>query len=112
MRVHLRQCNMTCREADQVQYYLQGVPGVVRALSLFDYETSIVEVPDHTGREIKREYEDRMFWHIARRAVTKFFLPVPVRTFVTQVKAVPFVWNGIRSLASGVSTCTSLTVRR
>lgn len=127
MRVHLRQCNMTCREADQVQYYLQGVPGVIRAkvsertadatvffredrgtrdaviraLSLFDYETSIVEVPDHTGREIKREYEDRMFWHIARRAVTKFFLPVPVRTFVTLVKAVPFVWKGIRSLASG-----------
>lgn len=118
---------MTCQEADQVQYYMQETAGVsrvkvsertadatifyggkpeqrnavIQALSGFDYETNSVVLPEHTGRMIQHEYEDRMFWHVARRFVTTFFLPVPIRTAVTIIKAIPFIGRGIRSLAKG-----------
>ena len=127
MRVHLHQCYMTFAEADQLQYYLQSQPGVsrakvsertadatvyyrgnqanresvIRALSEFDYETCKVSVPDHTGRAIQHEYENRMFWHIAGRFITSFFLPLPVRSVVNVIKAVPFIVRGVRSLTKG-----------
>ena len=127
MRVHLHQCYMTFEEADKVQYYLQSLPGVVRAkvsertcdatiyyggtakqraklvraLSGFDYETTEVSVPDHTGRELGHEFEDRMFWHIAGRFVTRLFLPLSIRSIISFVKAVPFVIRGLNSLIHG-----------
>lgn len=127
MRVHLHQCYMTFEEADKVQYYLQSLPGVKRAkvsertcdatvyyggtakqrqrlihaLSNFDYETTQVSVPDHTGRELNHEFEDRMSWHIAGRFVTRWFLPVPIRSIISFVKAIPFVIRGLKSLFKG-----------
>lgn len=127
MRVHLHQCYMTFEEADKVQYYLQSLPGVVRAkvsertcdatiyyggtakqraklvraLSGFDYETTEVSVPDHTGRELNHKFEDRMFWHIAGRFVTRLFLPLSIRSIISFVKAVPFVIRGLNSLIHG-----------
>ena len=127
LRVHLHQCNMTMEEADKVQYYLQKLPGVtrvrveertadatihymgtpiqreniIRALSGFDYETADVEVPEHTGRQIQHEYEDRMFGLITRHYLIRFFLPLPVRMFINAVKAVPFIFRAIGSLRRG-----------
>jgi heavy metal translocating P-type ATPase len=118
---------MTFEEADKVQYYLQSLPGVVRAkvsertcdatiyyggtakqraklvraLSGFDYETTEVSVPDHTGRELNHKFEDRMFWHIAGRFVTRLFLPLSIRSIISFVKAVPFVIRGLNSLIHG-----------
>ncbi|MGN1388344.1 MAG: heavy metal translocating P-type ATPase [Bulleidia sp.] len=127
MRVHFCQCNMTLAEADIAEYYLRAVPEISRAkvsertadatifydgsaeareqiihaLSQFSYETSLVKVPDHTGRAAEHMYEDKMFWHVFRRFFTRFFFPVPVRTVISCVKAVPFVARGLRSLFHG-----------
>ena len=127
MRVHLCQCSMTLSEADIVEYYLRAIQGVVsvrvsertadatifydgcaetrdgivRALSEFPYENCAVTVPDHTGRASQHYYEDKMFWHVCRRFLTRFFLPVSIRTVVSCVKAVPFVCKGLKSLFHG-----------
>jgi heavy metal translocating P-type ATPase len=127
MRVHLQQCSMTFAEADEIQEYLRKLPGVIsakvsertcnavirymgtgperkaiiRALSRFAYGEMSVRVPDHTGRELQHQYEDRMFWHVVRHLVKRLFLPAPVRMVISTVKAVPFVCRAFTSLRAG-----------
>ena len=74
---------------------------IIDCLSSFDYKTCKLEVPEHTGREIQRYYEDKMFDHIAARIITRWFLPVPIRSAIRLIKAVPFVLHGLKSLSKG-----------
>lgn len=87
MRVHMHQCNMTVHEADKLLYYLEELDfvkkaevnertanaiiyykgereQVIEALSVFNYETTEVIVPEHTGRELRVQFEDNMFFLI------------------------------------------------
>ena len=127
LRIHLHQCYMTLPEADQVEYWIKELAGVNRVkvydrtadatilydgktdtrqriidcLSSFDYKTCKPKVAEHTGREIQRYYEDKMFDHIAARIITRWFLPVPIRSSIRLIKAVPFVLHGLKSLSKG-----------
>ena len=125
MRVRMAQFRMTGAQADTLQYYLQAVPGVnkvtvhertmdaviffsdgiredvINALSVFSYEETEVEVPEHTGREIAAEYEDRFFFLITRRIITRFVLPMPLRIAVTVLKSVKYIAKGLASLLRG-----------
>ena len=121
IRVRIIRYRMTMAQADKLQYYLQAVDGVdkvkvhdrtcdaiiwyrgtrdsvLRALSLFDYETTEVTMPEHTGRAMQREYEDRLFFQISRHLVKRFILPAPVSAAMTAVQSVPYILKGIRSL--------------
>ena len=112
---------MTMEQADRLQYYLQNVPGVTKAgvsdrtcdavicytgsrdsvidaLSHFDFRVTAVSVPEHTGRAIQREYEDRLFFMVVRRLVKRFLLPAPVSSAVTLVQSVPYVLRGVKCL--------------
>lgn len=42
-----------------------------------------------------------MFDHIAARIITRWFLPVPIRSAIRLIKAVPFVLHGLKSLSKG-----------
>lgn len=125
MRIHMHQCHMTPQEADKLQYYLAGIDGVKKAtvnertanaiisfdnsqkekvlaaLSEFDYDTSVAEVPEHTGRELRIQYEDRMCFHIINHVIKKFFFPVTLGQIITVGKAIPYVFKGLKSLLSG-----------
>ena len=121
IRVRMIQYRMTMAQADRLQYYLQTVKGVdkvkvhdrtcdaviwyrgsrdsvITALSSFDYEETEVTVPEHTGRELQRQYEDRLFFQIGRHLAKRFVLPAPVSAALTALQAVPYVFRGIRSL--------------
>ncbi|MBR0131763.1 MAG: heavy metal translocating P-type ATPase, partial [Lachnospiraceae bacterium] len=122
IRLHVCQKHMSIREADKLEYFLNSLPFVKKAtvserscnavivfesvyrakllaeISSFGYERTEVEVPENTGRALNHAYEDRMFWHIARRAASKLFLPAEIRNIVTVAKAVPYVAKGIKTL--------------
>ena len=91
---------MTLDRADVLEYYLLNIPGitsvkvydrtgdaiirytcprsqVIHALSCFHYEDpkAIALVPDHTGRALNREYEDKLVMRVVRRCASKLFLP-------------------------------------
>ncbi len=133
------QYRMTPGQADILQYYLQDIAGidrvtvhertadaiifynkgcretVIRSLAEFQYETCAVSVPEHTGRELQRDFEDKLFFLIVRRCITRFILPAPISMIVTAIKAVPFIFRGIRTLAQKklevpVLDATSITV--
>ena len=121
IRVRALRRRMTMEQADRLQYYLQNVPGVTKAgvsdrtcdavicytgsrdsvidaLSHFDFRVTAVSVPEHTGRAIQREYEDRLFFMVVRRLVKRFLLPAPVSSAVTLVQSVPYVLRGVKCL--------------
>ncbi len=138
MRIRVLRYRMTYDQADKLEYFLRSLPQVtkasvndrtldatiffsqgrdqiVQALSEFDFEETQVAVPDHSGRELAREYEDKMFFLLARRMITRFLLPAPVSFAYTAVRAAGFVWKGLTSLAHGrmdvpVLDATAITV--
>ena len=127
MRVHFMQTRMTPEQADLVQAWLEVqesvskvrtdertgnaviwyCPGareqVLSILASFCYEQAGKQtaLQAHSTRELTRSYEDKMFFHVARRGITRFLLPVSLRTVITVVKAVPFIVKAVRSVLSG-----------
>ena len=107
MRVHLACRRMSLCEADILEYYLKNVPGVtavkvfdrtqdaiityqadrtalIRALAAFSFasEQAIALVPEHTSRQLNREYEDKLVFTVCRRAFSWLFLPYPITTAI------------------------------
>ena len=128
MRVRMLLKRMTGAQADRLHYYLlsqEGVmkvtvsertmdatilfdPGaegardsVVAALASFDIANYPVDVPDHTGRELNRDFEDKLFFLVARRAVSLFILPPVLRNLVCLTKAAHYIGNGLKCLSKG-----------
>ena len=125
MRVHICKAYMTCSQADILEAWLLGFPGIrearvdertgnaviryegkarssiLSALAGFHFETTEITVPEHSQRALNRKYEDKMFFHVAKRLVSRFLLPLPLRRIRTVVKAVPYLYRAARSLAGG-----------
>ena len=125
MRVHLFRKYMSYDEADKVEYFLLGLPYVnevkvsertsdaviryddrkreslISDLSKFDLSSTEVAVPEHTGRELVHSYQDRMFYLIARRIVSRTLFPVSLRSVITAIKSVPYIIEGAKSLLKG-----------
>ena len=124
VRLHICQKRMTCRQADQLEYFLTKLNGVtsakvvernqdvvicysdnreemLRAIQRFSYEKA--EAPEsylqNSGREMNGEYWEKMVNYVVLHYGKKIFLPLPVRTFLTTLKSVKYIWKGVRTLA-------------
>ena len=124
MRIHLCQKRMTCRQADQLEYFLRGLEGVttakvaernqdavicydgdkteiLKAVQRFSY--SHAEAPEsylqNSGREMNSEYWEKMVNHVVLHYGKKIFLPMPIRTVLTTLRSVKYIWKGVRTLA-------------
>lgn len=122
IRVRMTQKRMTLKQADILEYYLRTIEGVtevkvydrtcdavvffraearsrvVDALRAFSYEACADLVPDHTGRELNRQFEDKLVMTVLARTASKLFLPAPVRIGVTVVKSVGYLRKGLAAL--------------
>lgn len=126
MRVRFCQGRMTLRQADIAEYTLAAVAGitsvkvydrtcdvvltyvcprgeVIRALAGFSYddEASAALVPELTGRELNREYEDKLSSAVMRRIINKFIVPLPVRNILSVFRALKYIVRGLKCLLSG-----------
>ena len=124
VRLHICQKRMTCRQADQLEYFLTNLEGVtaakvvernqdavisfsgnreeiLKAVQGFSYEKA--EAPEsylqNSGREMNGEYWEKMVNHVVLHYGKKIFLPLPIRTFLTTLKSVKYIWEGVRTLA-------------
>ena len=127
-RIRVRFCmkRMTLKQADIAEYSLYAVSGVKRvqvfdrtcdavityscpraeiisALSHFSFtdEKNISLVPEHTGRELNRCYEDRLAGLVLKRIVNKVIVPKPIRQVIAVFKAAKYIWRGIKCLLKG-----------
>ena len=123
LRVHMMQNRMTFAEADTLQYYLEGLPGVahakvyektcdavvtytaeradiITALKQFCYDR--VELPTaisgHSSREMNAEYQSRLVGQTLIHFGKKLFLPYPVRAAITAVKSAKYLYHGAHCL--------------
>lgn len=126
MRVRFTQKKMSLAQADLVEYYLRNVNvisnvkvydrtcdvvvwyagergDVIAAFSGFSYEKaeSLELVPERTGRELERQYEEKLVMTIVQRYLKKWFLPLPIRQAIAFLNACKYVWKGLKSLAKG-----------
>ena len=140
MRVHLACRRMSLCEADILEYYLKNVPGVtavkvfdrtqdaiityqadrtalIRALAVFSFtsEQAVALVPEHTSRQLNREYEDKLVFTVCRRAFSRLFLPYPITTAIALFRSVKYIKEGLKALWHGklsvaVLDATAVTV--
>ena len=124
MRIRAEQKHMTLLQADILEAYLRKVDGVVEvsvcdrtrdavicyktsreaikaALGAFSYEKAKELAPEHSSRELNREYQDKLVFAICRRAVSKLFFPLPLRTALIAIKSVKYLSKGLRCILSG-----------
>ena len=126
IRIHIIQKTMTDKQADTLQYYLENCPIVREAkvyertqdavicfsgdrsqlldiLQEFSYES--VDVPDSvlelSGREMNREYMDKLVCKVIMRMGRKLILPYSIRRAVIVIKATKYIWKGLCSVMKG-----------
>ncbi len=75
---------------------------ILRLFAEFDFQQAAqaVTVPERTPRKLNRQYEDKLFYHVARRGLVRL-LPAPARMLSTAVRTVPYLGRALRSLAGG-----------
>ena len=126
LRVHLECARMSLDEADVLEYYMRSVDGVdevkvydrtrdavicycaeraavINALAAFSFPASAAMqlVPEHTTRELNREFEDKLAMAVLRRTASKLFLPVPVTTAIAIVRSLKYIHEGLKALLHG-----------
>lgn len=140
LRVHLACEHMTLHEADVLEYYLRNVSGVkdvkvydrtcdavvlfesgretiIRALAEFSFAQveALALVPEHTTRQLNRDFEDKLVFTVLRRAAAKLFLPTWAAAALAVFRSLRYIWQGVKSLAHGklsvaVLDATAVTV--
>lgn len=126
IRIHTMYKRLTLKQADILEYYLNSHGNVtsakvyertmdavieysgdrdeiIRLLSKFSFENVTVptEVIESSGREINREYQEKLIIKILKRYTGKLLIPLPVRNCISTVKSIKYIWNGAKTLAKG-----------
>lgn len=87
---------ITYGENGEKQDYLAFVGGLRR---------SQIPQTEPTGEEdvqsIDLMFQEKIFSMVIKRLAERLLLPVPLRMFRTGLRAVPFLWHGLRSLSRG-----------
>ncbi|MBQ8107264.1 MAG: heavy metal translocating P-type ATPase [Ruminococcus sp.] len=117
---------MTLHQADILEYYLRAKPfvknakvydrtgdaviwyygercHVIKALARFSFEDekAIALVPEHTGRELDREFENKLIGMILVKAVKQTLVPQPVRFALTVIRSLKHIREALRVLSKG-----------
>lgn len=120
---------MSCEQADILLYYLENIEGVesakvyertadavvryaadkdgfvrqniIKEVQKFVYDK--VEVPDglieNSGRELNREFQEKLIGQITAHYARKLLLPAPFRAVYTGIKSLGYIWKGLQTLA-------------
>ena len=126
IRIHLAQKRMSSVQAETLLYYLQNQKqvsfakvydrtgdavicyqgersAILRMVQTFHYEK--VELPtglvESSGRELNKEYQEKLISKVIYHFGRKWFLPAPIRNAYIAVVSVKYIWKGIRTLAKG-----------
>lgn len=121
IRLHAMLKRMSLEEADQLENYLRTSPviqhakvyertcdmvvqydgereEVIRTIAAFqfDRDTMTESTPEHSGRALSRQYQERIIRMVSIRAFNRIFLPAVVRNVLTIYNSVRFIWKGIK----------------
>ncbi len=130
-RVRLRavQPSMSMDEADLLEAWLRGLPGVDQvtvhericgviivfhgeretlydSLARFSYKKAAEEthILSRNSRKINRKYKEKLVTQVLWHYLKKLYLPMPVRRILNTCRAVPRIWRAVKVLLSGSLT--------
>lgn len=114
----------TGEQADMLLYYLLSLSGVnkakvyertgsavvfyegdrsliLRDVLKFSFDSKKIEalVPEHTGRELNKQYQDRIITKVALHYLLKWILPTPLNDLKTLILSVKFIREGLSCIA-------------
>lgn len=115
---------MTIKEADMLQYYLEGFDfikkavvyertcdvaiyyrenkrdAVINKIKKFTYDNRSLfdNMPSTSGRQITRDFQEKMAGMLLSAGVRNMFFPNIINNIYTLIKAIPFVLRGIKCL--------------
>ena len=124
MRVRFCMKRMTMKQADTAEYSLSAIVGVtrvqvfertcdiiiaytcpreeiIRRLSTFAFDDVENFVPERTGRELNKQYEEKLVSVVIRRFINKFIVPLPVRRAMAFIRAAKYIFRGLKCLLKG-----------
>ncbi len=126
IRVHLSMNRMSFREADTLDYYLEGFPEIAerkiyertadltivytctreRAIEILrQFSFDRVDVPESvfetSGREVSAKYREKILSTTVLHYGNRLFLPPAIRNILTIAKSLKFVWRGLRTIPTG-----------
>ncbi|MCR5109492.1 MAG: heavy metal translocating P-type ATPase [Ruminococcus sp.] len=124
MRVRFCMKRMTMKQADTAEYSLSAIVGVtrvqvfertcdiiiaytcpreeiIRRLSTFAFDDVENLVPERTGRELNKQYEEKLVSVVIRRLVNKLIVPLPVRRAMAFIRAAKYIFRGLKCLLKG-----------
>ncbi len=124
MRLHFTADRFSFAEADTLQYYLEQTPGVTKAkvyertadaVILYScdrgsilkrvsrYSSRRVNVPESyreaSGRELSAKYYEKIVVTTILHYGNRLFMPAPVRACWTGLKALSYIWRGLRTIS-------------
>lgn len=114
---------LTAEQADQLQYYLLSLPGVVQAkvydrsgnavvqyqaerrvlverIMKFSLDAPTVQalVPEHTSRQLNQYYREKILSRVLQHAAVRLFLPPQLRAIKAVWQFGPYLMMGLRCL--------------
>ena len=123
IRVHIARGKMSLRQADILEYYLRSKPfvrdvkvydrtgdavifyrggrcDVIAALAKFRYDDEKITalVPEHTGRALDRQFEDRLIFLLAKKAFSMLFLPEKIRFVIAVIKSLKYIIETLKCI--------------
>ena len=123
MRLHFTKDRFSFAEADTLQYYLEQIPGVTKAKvyertadavvlytctrrSILErvsrYSPKRVNVPESyreaSGRELSAKYYEKIVVTTILHYGNRLLMPAPVRACWTGMKALSYIWRGLRTI--------------
>ncbi|MCR5515726.1 MAG: heavy metal translocating P-type ATPase [Lachnospira sp.] len=124
LRIHFDMNQMTFREADILQFYLDGIKEIssskvyertadavilydcdknkiINALREFNFENVNVpeEILENSGREINSLYQEKLVTKVLVRYTAKIFVPMPIRRAIILAKSLKYIKNGLGCLS-------------
>lgn len=126
IRVRMAQKHMSLSQADILEAYLKRTNGVadvkvhdltcdavifykkksdkadiISALASFSYEKCNDISVEHSSRVLNREYQNKLFFMLAKRCVNRFILPFWLRTVITLFRSAKYIKAGLKCLIKG-----------
>lgn len=123
MRVHMKAPRFSFREADTLEYYLKSFPCIEKTTVyertadaviwyscsrqeviqiIRDYATDSVTVPesfyDASSREQNAKYYEKLVMSVVLHYGKRLLLPAPIRNALMLLKAVRYLWRGIKTI--------------
>ncbi|MEE0745757.1 MAG: HAD-IC family P-type ATPase, partial [Anaerovoracaceae bacterium] len=91
------------RSQSVVIYYSGKRDDIISALEKFSYGEA--HVPEdylrNSGRQLNRQYRDKLLTHILRKCVNRLFLPYQLRAVMAVLKSIKYIRLGLQVLMSG-----------